>query len=303
MNVFPKAHSIRNPGTKDEFLFTSAIDLLNFVKWPEDNDLSISPLPEIQRLVLHALRVFPAVEVGNAERYIPYCHALVRLMGADFDPALRHSALHIVSNLRLGLALIPAAGDVSQRDMVLSKLSPALLTLAKDGPIPEANLTEYLCLISTLARSPTWCHRLITDRHDERCITLITNDALDGVYIHLAGFFLRIAPPGQDTCWDHITREQWWILIKTTWHAIAEFIFTPSDEDIVDIIRKLVRGTEMYIPQDLSKGDLELLSEDLRTVRDRLGLQYSEPTVISAVADMKDIVDRRLEPQVNTTQW
>lgn len=75
----------------------------------------------------------------------------------------------MASNARQDLARIAVAGfDESQRDMILSQLSPALLTVANDSSLPMDNLIDYLCLIFGLARSPDWRSRLTTDGHVER---------------------------------------------------------------------------------------------------------------------------------------
>ncbi|KAG2756651.1 hypothetical protein P692DRAFT_20868303 [Suillus brevipes Sb2] len=71
---------VPNERDKDNVQVTNAINLLNFTEWPEGSDLAISPLPEIQLLVL---LVLPALKVDNLTRYTHCCRALIRHMGKD----------------------------------------------------------------------------------------------------------------------------------------------------------------------------------------------------------------------------
>ncbi|OJA09824.1 hypothetical protein AZE42_07748 [Rhizopogon vesiculosus] len=107
--------------------------------------------------------------------------------GKHFD--IRRSALGIASSARQDL--ITAAGvDEPLRDMVFSKLSPALLTVA------ENNLDNYHILIFALAKSPDWCRRLIRDGHVVKCITVIhtLHYRIKALPFYLAGFSSALLP-------------------------------------------------------------------------------------------------------------
>jgi hypothetical protein len=146
--------------------------------------------------------------------------------------------------------------------MVLFNLSPALLAIANDSFIPTFSLGQYLYLIATLARSPDWRHRLITDGHVERCIRMLPDDEPHVADFYLAVFFLRISPPGHEvSCCSCITKEQWWSLMKMAWEYIKSVptSINQGDDDAMEMIQILVRGTETYMPQDLSKDDVQSL--------------------------------------------
>jgi len=308
MAVFPPLDStLQNAGCEDGDQFTKAIHLLSFTNWPEGHHLHRFPLPDIQRLVLHALRVLPtltatikittswrdALTVDKSAKYTTcWRDALIRMMGADHDSTVRSDALQAACEAMQDLDLIAATGsgnDESQRGIVLSEFSRALLAAA------DANPTRYLRLIFALAESPEWRRRLIMDSHVEKCITL-SDDMYNDGHLYLAGFFLRIAPPGQEaSCCSHITNEQRWILMKTTWYSTHSIFFRWTDDDTTDIILNLVKGTETYMPLDLSQDDLESFSKCLGEI-----LVWSEITgdttgVVPAVKGLKGVVDGRLD--------
>jgi len=303
----PPDSTLQNAGGEDGDQFTEAIHLLNFANWPEGHYLHQFPLLDIQCLVLHALRVLPtltptikttaswrdALTVDKSAKYAAtWRDALIRMMGADHDSTVRSNALRAAHEGMQDLDLIAATGsgnDESQRGIVLPEFSQALLAAA------DANPTHYLRLIFALAESPEWRQRLITDRHIEKCITLREDDIVDDGHLYLAGFFLRIAPPGQEaSCCSHITNEQRWILMKTTWYSTdVEFFKRPGDDDLTGIILNLVKGTETYIP-DLSQDDLESFRNRLWEIIVGIGFSTSTKTVKSAVNGLRDVVSNIL---------
>ncbi|KAJ8594400.1 hypothetical protein M405DRAFT_838543 [Rhizopogon salebrosus TDB-379] len=281
--------TMQNACDTDDSQFSNAADLLNFTKWPEGNDLALSPLPNIQDLVLRFLNVLPAPKIDDPAKYTPYCRAFIHLMGASKHSGTRCSALRIACNARRDLAMITSTRrDASLQLMILSELSPALLTAAEDDP------NDYLTLIFALARGPDWCPRLIRDGHVPhvaKCIPLAQDAKNYVLTFYLAEFFLRIAPPGQPTSSRHvITSEQWWLLMRMAWCAIG--IYCPDVlDDGIEILPALVRGTEMYMPQDPSMDDLELLHKWLVAALAELNRRNAAKSVISAVTGLSYMVE------------
>ena len=183
-----------------ELWLQHAMRLLSFDAWPEGHHLERSPLPEIQHLVLRALGRLPTPKVDNAAKYVPYCGTLSCLMDAD-NLDLRSFALRAAFNIRQELVLMDTAGfDPLQQDMVFSKLSRSLLTIANDSSTPIKDLTEYLHLISSLGRKSGWRRQLIKDGHDKRCTTLITADLHEEALRYLNQCLLWMAPAQDNSC-------------------------------------------------------------------------------------------------------
>ena len=288
----PVDHTKQDECDTYDFLFNGAMNLINSTKWPEGNDLALSPLPEIQHLVLRVLDVLPTPKVDNPANYTPYCRAFIRLMDAGKHSSIRGSALHIACNVRQDLAMITAAGiDASLREMVLSELSPALLAAAAH------NSDDYHLLIFALAKSPDWRYRLIRDGHVEKCIPMIY--ALEyragALPFYLAGFFLRIAPPGQATrCCRDIKSEQWWLLFRIAWRVIGD-CGPDALDDGIEILPTLVKGTKRCMPKYLRKGDLGFLNQYLGDTLEKLGPLNPAENIVSAVMGLKDTVHGRWE--------
>jgi hypothetical protein len=159
---------VPNERDKDNVQITHAIKLLNFTEWPEGSDLAISPLPEIQLLVL---LVLPAPKVDNSTRYTHYCRALIRYMGKDQPDLFRYLASDIVCSARQDLIKFTTVtgADESLRDSVLSELCPALITTlftcGNDLPTlaGRGHLIPYFRLAFTLAKSSDWHPHLIRE--------------------------------------------------------------------------------------------------------------------------------------------
>jgi len=140
-----------------------AMRLLRFHEWPEDHHLKHSPLFEIHDLVLRALHRLPTPKVDNAAKFVLYSSTLGCLMDAN-NPKVRSFALRAAFDIKQELVLM--ATDVfnpSQEDMVFSKLSSSLLTIAKGS---STEYPEYLPLISSLAKNRKWRSQLMQDGHD-----------------------------------------------------------------------------------------------------------------------------------------
>jgi len=287
--ICPASLDAHNP---DE-LITNAIDLLNLGSWPKGSNMAHLLLPDIQFLVLYIL---PAPRVT----YAPWWHALIHCMGVDQPYHLRHTAmLRIAKGAGKDLAMITAADskDLSLRELVLSRLSPALFSAmsfsAKNVDInyPHRDF-QYIMLISTLAKSSDWHAPLIADRHIEKCIALLNarRHIFPTSFFHLANIFLCIAPPGQAASYcDAITNAQWWELLKDAWNAVTFC----SDSDI-EVLAPVARATGMYMPRDLSRVDLESLEESLGSAVDWLRrLPEADENVVFAVESLRDMVHRK----------
>ncbi|KAJ8588989.1 hypothetical protein M405DRAFT_229586 [Rhizopogon salebrosus TDB-379] len=249
----------------EDFQVTHAIHLLGLPEWPEGSDLIYCPLSEIQFLVLS---VVPAPEVNNPMVYSAYFHALIHFMGVDQPSSLRSAALRIVNGTKQDLVMITAPGvDVSLRDMILSELSPALLTAAFHGGFegPSIDINNYLQIIFTLAKGSDWLPILIKDGHIERCIKLIGIGAFhydSGFY--LAGILLSVQGASLQqatTCCSAITNDQWWELMIKGWQSIeyCDSQYSYRD-DGVEILASLLKGTEMHMPQHLPQYDFATLN-------------------------------------------
>ena len=286
--ICPASLDAHNP---DE-LITNAIELLNLGNWPKGSNIAHLSLSDIQLLVL---LVLPAPRIT----YAPWYHALIRCMGADQPYCFRHTAIvRIAEGGGKGLATITAVDsrDLSLRELVLSRLSPALLvamslSAKNDDMIYSYRDFQYIRLISTLAKSSDWYASLIADGHIEKCITLLNarRHIFPTSYLHFANIFLCMAPPGQAASYcDAITNAQWWELLKDAWNAVT--LCSNSD---IEVLAPVARATRMYMPQDLSRVDLESFEESLGNAVDWLrGLPEADENVVFAVESLRDMVRR-----------
>lgn len=170
---------IPNEGDQDNFWITNAINLLNFTKWPEDSDLVISPLAQIQLLVL---LILPAPNVDNLARYTRYCHALVRYMHVD-QHLFYGLASNIVLNIRHDLVKFTTAvrADEPLRDSVLPELCPTVTSMLFNrcnylSILHPHVIIRHFRLAFTLAKSSDWHAYLKRDGYIENWITSMLTD-------------------------------------------------------------------------------------------------------------------------------
>ncbi|OAX32537.1 hypothetical protein K503DRAFT_600069 [Rhizopogon vinicolor AM-OR11-026] len=307
----PVNHTIPSVCDPDNSHIAHATDPPNFTKWPEYHNLALSPLAEIQHIVLRALRALPPPNFDDPTEYTPYWRAFISVIGAGKYPTVHLSALHAACRARQALATITAA-KVNQPspEKLLSELSTALLAAVMDGDskpsqadlaTEKEGLDVYLHLIFTLAKNSTWRHRLIEDGHVRTCIALIDIYKSRPFSFYLPAFFLRIAPQSDASpCCATITNEQWWLLMWMAWYAISQ-CGADVFEDGTEILPALARRTKMYMPAKLSKENLGILDRWLEDALDKLRLQ--NPTNDnSAVEDLKCMVHCRwqdVKPQSN----
>ncbi|OJA12455.1 hypothetical protein AZE42_08055 [Rhizopogon vesiculosus] len=287
----PSDCTIRNDGITDDVQLPNAIDLLNFTKWPEGSDLKTSPLYKIQFLIL---RVLPTPNVDNLERYIPYCNALVRCVGADQLPCLRATALHITRTIREDLIERSVARVDTLRDLI--KYDEALLAIfyadgKENSPNLNADDLHYLRFIFAFAKrygSRLSKHRLIGRYNTimEHWCSFDDNHQTPSLCtFYLTGILFRIQEDAPDF---HVGKNRRWDLLREAWHSADKYDRLYDDD--IDILRTLVVGTSMYMPSDVSRTDLEILREWLGNALYQLGSRQPLPDrgIVSAVRALKD---------------
>jgi len=243
------------------------------------------------------------------------CHQftkkLVVCMGINMPVHLRYAALRAIHLVREKIASIDAM-DMELQDMVLTKLSPAILSTV--CPRPGTTLANdphqffhhdrdlcYLELIFALARDPKWHSHLFEDHHTDRCISMFAEyRKSDAPHIfYLTGILLRMAPEQlSDPPFDAITEQQWWNIMRSAWH--------PADSVIDDIycfefLPNLVEGTKRHI-QIATEYDLKDLVRYVDYVVDALEGRDSEQgegqSVIDTVIEFRTVVSDMLQGEV-----
>jgi hypothetical protein len=242
--------------------FDWLVDYLDYI-YSDDHEAAYDIL-----LLLSSMRVL----CSPAKLHL-FIERLVACMGSTMPPHLRHAALRTAHSAREEMASIDAM-DIRLRDMILTKLSPAILSVvcphpstipANDGPVSffdyERNLC-YLKLVFALAKNSDWHPHLSEDRHIDRCISMIPDYCNSKSPTHhafyIAGIFLRIAPEQKSvTSLDSVTKEQWWDIMRTAWNHVPYDIHDTRDSESLLV---LVDSTKKYM-QIASKSDLERLIE------------------------------------------
>jgi hypothetical protein len=198
-----------------------------------------------------------------------FIERLVACMDSTMPPHLRHAALRVAHNAREEITSIDAMDD-RLRDMVLTKLSPAILsvvcphrgtTSAHDDPVRFVDYRRNLCyleLVFALAKNSDWHPHLSEDRHIDWCINMIPDYCKFKSYtnhaFYIAGIFLRITPKLKSvTSLDSVTKEQWWDVMRSAWNYYD--IRNTCDFECLLVH---VDGTKKYM-QIASRSDLERL--------------------------------------------
>ncbi|KAG2146359.1 hypothetical protein DEU56DRAFT_172050 [Suillus clintonianus] len=206
----------------------------------------------------------PGVRCSTAKQH-KFIKSLVACMGSGKPYNLRHAALRVVHNIRQEMASIHAINDANVRDMVLTELSPAILTAvyprpdstpADHGPdgVFDYHRDEcYLELVFALARNSNWHSHLFGDHHIDRCISMIREVRFMPHEFYLAGILLRIVPEQlSPTSLNSITDRQWWVMMSSAWRH-ARII---DDIHYFEFLPDLVEGTKKYM-EIASKSDLK----------------------------------------------
>jgi hypothetical protein len=232
-----------------------------------------------------------------------YIEKLIACMGSSMPPRLRHAALRTAHNSREALASIDVVDDA---DMVLTKLSPAILTAVCPQPIAasadddpdcffhDARDLCYLELIFVLARNSHWRSHLYCQL--DRAIRLIASccetHQLHAFY--LVGIFLRmISEEASVTSLSSITVQQWWDLMKMAWYSAS---FTIDNTNCVEFLPVLVEGTKQYMCV-ASNSELVLFVRDvddvIKSLEEQGPLEQRERVTV-AVKELRGIANDML---------
>ncbi|KAG2075255.1 hypothetical protein BDR04DRAFT_89563 [Suillus decipiens] len=207
------------------------------------------------------------VSYSPAKQHL-FIEALTACMGSNMPPRLRHAALCAAHSSREVLASI----DVNDADMVLTNLSPAILTAV--CPQPGATPTDdspdcfshyerdlcYLELIFALARNSYYRPHLHCQMDRAiRMIALYCDSGSDHAF-YLVGFFLRMTSEEVSaTSLISITKQQWWDMMKKAWYWACRTI---DDTRCVEFLPDLVDETKKY-KGVASELDVKQLSRDV----------------------------------------
>jgi hypothetical protein len=218
--------------------------------------------------ILYLLRIME-VRCSPAKQH-QFIESLIACMGSNINVHLRFAALRAIHNFREEIALIDTT-DAELRDMVLTKLSPAILTAV--CPRPGTTLANdphyfyhderdlcYLEMIFALTRNSSWHAHLIGDHHIDRCISMIGEYSKPYMQhaFYLSGILLRIAPERSSVAsLNGITEQQWWDMMRMAWYCAPILI---DDIHCFELLPILVEGTERHM-QNASKDELEGLIE------------------------------------------
>ncbi|OAX42696.1 hypothetical protein K503DRAFT_766489 [Rhizopogon vinicolor AM-OR11-026] len=159
---------------------------------------------------------------------------------------------------------------------------------------------------------PDWQPCLEGDAHIKRYIEMVQNlilgssnscDKPSPYHFYLvAGILLRIQVFSSHTA--AIPPNQWWDLLKMTWHSAGYgyFWFSSSHvsdvlDDAVEMLEPLATETAKCMPHDASIQDLEFLLKRLTKTVDKLGSHRSnvDQSIVSAVEGLRGVVRSRLE--------
>jgi len=250
--------------------FDGLVDYLDYI-YSDDQEAAYDVL-----LLLGSM----GVHCSPAKQHL-FIERLVACMDSTMPPHLRDAALRAAHSAREEMASIDAMDD-RLRDMVLTKLSPAILSVV--CPPPGATPEEYpdrlfnydrdLCylqLVFALARNSDWHPHLSEDRHIDRCISMIpdycSSESSTQHTFYMAGIFLRITPEHQSvTLLDLVTEQQWWDMMRSAWIRLPYDILGKRDFELLPV---LVDSTKKYM-QIASKSDLEELIERVDWLLERL---------------------------------
>ncbi|KAG2097045.1 uncharacterized protein F5147DRAFT_374033 [Suillus discolor] len=201
-----------------------------------------------------------------------FIERLIACMDSNMPHHLRHAALRAAHSARERIASIDTIDDARLRDMILTKFSPAILsvlcphpgtTLANDDLNPFLKYNRdwcYLELVCTLARNSGWHPHLFGDRHIDRCISMISKYCNSEVPtphpFYIASILLQITPTQTSiTLLDSVTEQQWWDVMRSVWKYSPYNIDNARDFKLHLV---LLDGTKKYM-QIASKSDLEQL--------------------------------------------
>lgn len=261
------------------------VDYLHGLRNLEDNEVVTHTL-----LVLSGMR-----HLGDSPEWqLTYVKSLFSFMKSGRPDHVRHAALRATHDARSALASVNIP-----RDQVLPFVDHG------EGPFNSQRDLCFLRLVFALSRNSNWIPHLVREDCVKRCVAII-NDSLKW-YLHpfyLIGFFFRIAPLDPE-----ITDKQWQELTKEAWHAAAVTNLLLVDDDCVEALRLLVKGTVLHMIDGHASKDILMQLENyvasvLKMLERRMQTQQdSSPEreyivhwqeVKSEVANLKDKVHEAL---------
>ncbi|KAG2132062.1 hypothetical protein DEU56DRAFT_902375 [Suillus clintonianus] len=256
------------------------------------------------------------VRCSPAKQHV-FIERLIACMDSNMPDHIRHAALHTAYSFREDMASIDAMDD-AMRDAVLTKLSPAILSVvytppsptpANDDPHHSFNNPRDLCylkLVFALAGNSDWHPHLCRDHHIDQCISLIAEYCKpdDEHPFYIAGILLRIASEKTAvTPLDSFTEQQWWDVMRSAWSLHYSLIL---DDRYFEFLPILVEGTKRYmqiasksdLPQFIGKVDdvLNILERrQMRRIRGLAQAPQGEGVAIAAVKDLRTVARDTLE--------
>jgi hypothetical protein len=285
---------------------------------PEDFDWLVDYYLDIysgpQEVAFVTLLLLSIVNVrcipANQHQFI---ESLVACMGTNMPVHLRYAALRATHIVQEEIASIDAI-DAELRDMVLTKLSPAILTTVCLRPgTTLANhprhLFDYDCnscyleLIFALARNSNWHAHLIGDHHIDRCISMIAEycKSYTPHSFYLSGILLRSASGQLSVAsLDVITEQQWWDMMRSAWHYANSLM---DDIHCFEFLPVLVEDTKKHM-QNASKDELKELVEYVDNTLGALEWRHLEQgeggCVVVAVKEFRIVVSDMFKKSVNS---
>ncbi|KAG2151281.1 uncharacterized protein EDB93DRAFT_1140469, partial [Suillus bovinus] len=221
------------------------------------------------------------VRCSPAKQHL-FIERLIACMDSNMPLHLRHVALRAAHSGREEITSIDAIDDARLQDMVLTQLSPAILSVV--CPHPDTTPVDensdrffdysrdlyYLELVCALAKNSKWHPHLSGDHHIDRCISMIPwycqSEYTTQHAFYISGILLQITPEqASDTSLDSFTEQQWWDVMRCAWNDPP---YDTGNTRYFELL-VLVDGTKKYM-QNASKSDLDQLVGSLDRVLERL---------------------------------
>lgn len=248
------------------------------------------------------------VSCSPAKQYL-FVEKLIACMDSNMPVHLRHAALRAAHNARQQMASIDAIEDAQLRDAILTKLSPAILSVVspRQSTSPVSDISNrffeyydrdlcYVQLIFALAKNSNWHPYLSGDHHIDRCISMIAEcceSSLEHPF-YIAGILLQIAPEQMSaTSFASITDQQGWKMLRSAWSHVCHII---DDIHCFELLPVLAEGAKKYM-QIASKSDLERLVKNVDRVLETLERRGSEQggRVVDAVKELRTVASDKLK--------
>jgi hypothetical protein len=240
-----------------------------------------------------ALLALSATNVlGSSDRTPAYLEALISAMKSSNPRRLRYAALRAVLDSRMALANLNAIEDEKIRDLLLTKLSPALLMATRPNPgvcRVEGDLDywrddAYLRVIMALASNSQWRTQIVTDGHIEHCIFTLQNPGKDSAApFHLAAIFGHVLATCPDApAFDAVTDTQSSSLAKLAWQSVLDFKLYDEDE-CIRALPAVVKFTRQL--KAIQIPDLQDIRRNVGLARDKLKRQNKPRKIVSTMRD------------------